>query len=302
MAKVPTTTIMGFLGSGKTTIIMGLVDYLSSQNKKVVYIKNEVGDKDLDTKLMEGKVTSTKELLNGCICCTLVGPLLNAVDQLIDQYHPDRIIIESAGTADPASMALAVDSHPKLANDGVISIIDTVNFQGYDDLSPVARRQAEFTDLIVFNKIELVDEQQKLAVVGYVRELNEKSPIVEAPKGILNPNLAFGIQTQFDEQYFKNHQQHHHHQDQDMIDAFNFSLSLIEKEKFMQALENLPKNIIRIKGAVFFKNGEKKILNGVGKRFDFTDLPKGSKFEKSELIVIGFLVKDHKEEIISLFD
>lgn len=298
MKKTPTTIIMGFLGSGKTTIIMGLVEYLAGQNKKIVYIKNEVGDADLDTKLMNGKVTQTKELLNGCVCCTLVGPLLTAIDELIDQYSPDRIIIESAGTADPASLALAVESNHRLNNDGVISIIDVVNFLGYDDLTPIARQQAQFTDLIVFNKVEQVSEEQKLVVVGYVRELNEKSPIVEAPKGILDPKLAFGLESQFNASDLHLH----HHSVEDNIDAFSFAIAQpLDEQQFLVNLDKLPKNVIRIKGVVFFDNGKKKILNAVGRRFDFMELPEGVEFTQTELIVIGFGVREHEKQIIKLF-
>lgn len=290
---IPTTVIMGFLGSGKTTIIMSLVEHLAKQKQKVVYIKNEVGAADLDTKLMKGKVTDVKELLNGCICCTLVGSLVNSIDELIDKYQPDRFIIESAGTADPASMALAVSSHPRLSRDGVISIIDVVNFDGYEDLNMVARRQAEFTDLIVFNKVEQVDQERKKAVVGYVRELNEKSPIVEAQKGKLDPGLAFGLDIQFDQKKVD-----HHQSDQDGVEAFSLvETKPISKKKFDQFLNELPKNVIRIKGLVLFADGEKKVLNGISRRFDFFDSPVGLEIKQTELILIGYMIASLKADL-----
>lgn len=294
--KIPTTVIMGFLGSGKTTIILGLVEYLAKQKKKVVYIKNEVGQADLDTKLMKGKVTQTKELLNGCICCTLVGPLLSVIDELIQKYQPDRFIIESAGTADPASMALAVSSHPRLIRDGVIVVVDVVNFEGYEDLNPVARRQAEFTDLIVFNKVELTDQQRKIAVVGYVRELNEKSPIVEAPKGILDPRLAFGLDQQFDLDQLKIHQ-HQHKNDQ--IDALFLTVKQpLQMAKFQHFLDKLPKNAIRIKGIVFFENDQKKIINGIAQRFDYSPVSDLLNPKQTELIMIGYQLRLFEKQLI----
>src|SRR5574340_861654 len=150
--KTPVTIFVGFLGSGKTTIISHLIDYLQSHGQQTVFIKNEVGNADLDGQLMKGKQIQTRELLNGCICCTFVGPLNNTIDELINQYHPDRIIIESAGTADPSSLAITIAHHPNLVRDGLITIIDVVNFEGYEKLDLIAQKQAEFTDLIVFNK------------------------------------------------------------------------------------------------------------------------------------------------------
>ena len=293
--QIPTTVIMGFLGSGKTTIIMNLVDNLAKQGQKVVYIKNEVGQVDLDAKWMKGKVLQTKELLNGCVCCTLVGPLLTAIDELIDRYHPDRIMIESAGSADPASMALAVSSHPRLLRDGVISIIDVVNFDGYEDLNIIARRQTEFTDLIVFNKVELVDDQRKVAVVGYVRELNEKSPIVEAIEGQLDPRLAFGLEPKFDLKTLQQFQTVHHH---DQIETFSLTTNQkINKDKLLQKLLALPRNVIRVKGVVFLDDGTKQIINGVGKRFNFFDLDQEIDFDQTTLIFIGFKIADLRHQL-----
>ena len=129
----PTTIITGFLGSGKTTIINHLIEYLQNQGERVAYIKNEIGDEDLDAKLMKGKYIEAKEVLGGCICCTLVGPFIKAINELVDTYQPDRIIVESAGTADPAALSLMVQDHPKLIRDGTVAIIDVQNFSGYKD-------------------------------------------------------------------------------------------------------------------------------------------------------------------------
>jgi len=191
--KIPTTVFSGFLGSGKTTIISNLIDELQANNQQVIYIKNEIGDTDIDGKVLEGKGIKTKELLNGCICCTLVGPFISSINEIVETFSPDKIIIEASGAADPSALALMISLHPNLARDGVIGIIDVVNFEGYKDLSVTAQNQTKFTDLIIFNKIELVDIAKKKAVVGYVRELNAHSPIIEAPNGKISSKLVFGL-------------------------------------------------------------------------------------------------------------
>lgn len=298
---IPTTIVNGFLGSGKTTIITNLVDQLILNKEKVVYVKNEIGETDLDAQLMRGKNIVAKELLNGCICCTLVGPFLASINELITLYHPDRIIIESAGSADPASLALMVDNHPNLKRDGVITIIDTINFNGYDKINNVAKRQAEFTDLIIFNKVELVDQSRKMQVVGYVREINEKSPIVEAKNGKINAELVFGLTTKLIPQLNKHN--HADHDDYDEISAFTYqSQKQINKSALKTLLQSLPKNIFRVKG--FFSDQDRNwIVNHVFNRTDFEEMPANliaanTTPNTSKLIFIGYKTLLNQAEIV----
>ncbi len=297
-SPVPTTVFTGFLGSGKTTIISHLILALRAKNVNVVYIKNEIGEADLDAKLMRGENIVSREILNGCICCTLVGPFSSAVEEIVNTYAPDRLIIESAGTADPASMALMVSDHPLLERDGVISIIDVLNFEGYQDLSPVAKRQAQMTDLIVLNKVELTELEQRRRVVGYIRELNERSPIVEAPEGKLNLDLVFGISVQDIEMlHNQNSTSAHEHLEDDQIEAITFrSDEIFAKEKLLAALESLPKSVFRIKGIVNFPSGP-EIVNIIFNRVTFSPLPENIEAGQTELICIGFKIGAIKKRV-----
>lgn len=301
MQKIPTTIVTGFLGSGKTTVINYLIEYLQSRGEKVAYVKNEVGETDLDARLMRGKNIKATALLNGCICCTLVGPFINAINELVANYNFDRIIVESAGTADPASLAIMVEDHPLLLRDALIAIIDVENFEGYKNLHDVARRQAEMTDLVIFNKIENSNLEQKRRIVGYVRELNEYSPIVEAPKGKLNPELVFGIVPQ-DLSKLKTHESDHEYNDQ--INAFTYSSQqTFDKYKLKQLIESLPKNIFRVKGLVKTNNGF-EVLNAAYKRANFLPVSSSLLEENSDtnLIIIGFQAKDLSQELSRQLD
>lgn len=300
---IPATVFTGFLGSGKTTIIMNLLKDLNSKNQKVAFLKNEIGEADLDSKLIQGQNFLGKEILNGCICCTLVGPFMSAIDELIDDFEMDRIIIESAGSADPASMALMVSNHPRLSRDGVIGVVDVVNFEGYEDLTPVAKRQAELTDLIVLNKVELAEVDQKKRAVAYVRELNAFAPIVEAPGGKLNPDLAFGVTTyQLDDLLDHDSHSDHNHLTTDKIDAYTFeSDSVFDYEKFSKAITSLPKNVFRVKGIVSFTD-KPRVVNSIYKRADFFDLPDNFSIDKkTKLICIGYMVNQVADQIGSVF-
>lgn len=302
--KIPTTVFAGFLGSGKTTIISHLIEILQNRGEQVVYIKNEIGDTDIDSRVFEGKGIKTKELLNGCICCTLVGPFVSSITQVVENFNPDRIIIEASGAADSSALALMISSHPLLERDGVIAIIDVVNFTGYKDLSTTAQNQTKFTDLIVFNKIELATMQQKSAVVGYVRELNSHSPIVEAPNGKISPEVVFGLNTTELELLLKQkHETHQDHVHKDEIQAF----SVNSKQKFDQEtietfLKTLPKNIFRSKGFFTTHNAEILIFNTVGNRTTFTQAPPAfqTNSHTALLVFIGYQANKNEKEITQL--
>ncbi len=294
--KIPTTLVTGFLGSGKTTIIAHLIEYLHSKGERVVYIKNELGFEDIDSKIIASHEVNTKELLNGVVCHTLVGPMSHAIDELIKENNPDRIIIETAGTdesSNPLVLSLMINSHPHLIRDGVITVIDVANFNGYKHLDEFNKDQTNFIDLIVFNKVELVDEQRKKAVVGYVREFNEKSPIVEAHKGVLNPDLAFGIslgEMNLDSKEYSDHD----------IQTFVYSTDqVLQQDCLEKTFQQLPKNIIRYKGYVKTNHGL-KIINGVFKRFDWLDQD-GEIDKQTKIIIIGYRVKAVEEQVRQLF-
>lgn len=304
-SQLPTTVFSGFLGSGKTTIISHLIDQLQHNHQQVVYIKNEIGDQNVDGQLMQGKNIATKELLNGCICCTLVGPFIQAIDEIVDTFHPDRLLIEASGAADPSAIALMIDSHPRLKRDGIISIIDVVNFDGYRDLSITAQNQTKFTDLLVFNKVELVDDKRKEAVVGYVRELNNHSPVVEAPLGVLSPAVAFGATsnelTHLLAQEKQDHADINHHHDHltvDGIEQFQLTLSQQPTVTALQTfLTELPGAIYRVKGFVTLADGTQIVANKVGRRITFDPLSTDTPSTTSILVCIGFKVKRFENEL-----
>ncbi|MDA1079708.1 MAG: GTP-binding protein [bacterium] len=301
LPRIPTTVFTGFLGSGKTTIIANIIEQLQQAGTQVVYIKNEIGAENIDAEIMRGKHITSRELVNGCICCTLVGPFITSINEVIGQFSPDRIIIEASGAADPAAIALMIDGHPKLERDGVISIIDVINFSGYKDLSTTARNQTKFTDLIVFNKVEQVDLEQKRRVVGYVRELNATSPIIEAPNGTLDPNLVFGVATTELDALLATPHDHSHHLTQDGLESIALSFSgKISEAQVRSWIEKRPNSIFRIKGIIALPSGEMKILNTVGARTTFSTCPPETKREMNSLVLIGFKLAASGVDVMAL--
>src|SRR5690242_204186 len=110
--KIPTTVVTGYLGAGKTTIILNLIKQLQ-EDYQVVWLKNEYGNLSIDSELAKEHNIEVKEMLNGCLCCVLVGKLKDALHEIIRDYTPDRIIIESSGTAYPLPIVLEINEIPE---------------------------------------------------------------------------------------------------------------------------------------------------------------------------------------------
>lgn len=200
MAPIPITIITGFLGSGKTTLILNLIPQLRAQNPsyKLALLKNEFGDLAVDSQLASSSaISGVQELLNGCICCNLVGQLGPALAELEKTVAPDRIIVETSGSAFPATLALEVNriarDTGKYVLDGVISVIDVENWKGYEDTSYTAKIQARYTDLIVFNKWETAGEDRYEECLDRVGDLDVDVARVKSDKGLVDMGVVFGI-------------------------------------------------------------------------------------------------------------
>ncbi|KAI0491201.1 CobW/HypB/UreG, nucleotide-binding domain-containing protein [Xylaria cf. heliscus] len=201
MAPIPITIVTGFLGSGKTTLLLNLVPQLRAANPsyRLALLKNEFGDVAIDSQLAASSaVSGVQELLNGCICCNLVGQLGPALAELRDTVKPDRIVIETSGSAFPATLAIEVNRIARETGhhyvlDGVVSVIDVENWSGYEDTSYTARLQARYTDLIIFNKWEACGEDRFDEVRDRVGDLEVDVAWVKSDKGRVPVGVIFGI-------------------------------------------------------------------------------------------------------------
>ncbi|KAJ5480812.1 hypothetical protein N7539_006706 [Penicillium diatomitis] len=197
MAPIPITIVTGFLGSGKTTLLLKLIPQLPS-TYKLALLKNEFGDVAVDSQLAAtSSISGVRELLNGCICCNLVGQLSDALEQLRATVAPDRIVIETSGSAFPATLAMEVNRLARegadFVLDGVISVIDVENWEGYEDTSYTAKLQAQYTDLIVFNKWEVAGERKFDVCLDRVGDLGIETPWVKSDRGLVDKDVLLGI-------------------------------------------------------------------------------------------------------------
>lgn len=271
MAPTPITIVTGFLGSGKTTLILNLIPQLP-MTYKLALLKNEFGDLAVDSQLAaSSSIAGVRELLNGCICCNLVGQLGDALETLRAEQRPDRIIIETSGSAFPATIALEVNRLASEANgenfvlDGVISVIDVENWEGYDDTSVTAKMQAKYTDFVVFNKWEDVSERRFDECLDRLGDLDLQTPYVKTAKGVVNKDLVLGIDgalaSSLDIDPSKDQHDHGHDgkEHQSEVEVLSVTLDMpchcplgVDLSKLDQFLESAPRDeIYRIKGILW---------------------------------------------------
>ncbi|OMJ28615.1 COBW domain-containing protein [Smittium culicis] len=197
LLPTPITVFTGFLGSGKTTIILNILKSLP-KGYNLVLLKNEFGDAETDSALAKESNLMVTEMTNGCLCCVLVGQMKNALIEIKEKYNPDRIIVETSGSAFPAPIAWQIRQMKDLGFrlDSIMTVIDCKNFMGYEDTSYTAKLQAKYTDLILLNKVELVTERELDIVIDAVNELNTDTAKINVYSGCTPPlDLVFGVDT-----------------------------------------------------------------------------------------------------------
>jgi G3E family GTPase len=276
MPPTPVTIITGFLGSGKTTLILNLIPQLP-QTYRLALLKNEFGDVAVDSQLAaSAAISGVQELLNGCICCNLVGQLSDALLSLQGMTPaPDRIVIETSGSAFPATLAMEVNrvarESKSVVLDGVISVIDVENWTGYEDTSVTARMQAKYTDLIVFNKWESVGEDAYEKALDRVGDLEVQIASVKSDMGWVSCDVVLGIDGGLIGKYGMeeamkaetghNHEHGHDHEHQSEVEVLSVVLKGtleddgVDLDCFEDLLLSAPKDeVYRIKGLILTKS------------------------------------------------
>lgn len=213
----------GFLGAGKTTLIQKLIE--DGFKDKIALIENEFGEIAIDGGFMKEAGVEIKELNSGCICCSLVGDFEQSLKQVMDTYHPERIIIEPSGVGKLSDVKKAVATvlSDDVVMDGCIAVVHAKKCKMY------ARNYGEFfidqiahADCVVLSRSQDVTEKKLAETMEIIRKYNEKAPVVTTPweeiggeqiLGALanSPLLSVEDVEEHDHECCDHDHEHHHH-------------------------------------------------------------------------------------------
>ena len=175
----------GFLGAGKTTLIKKLLKEALS-DEKVVLIENEFGEIGIDGGFMKEAGIEVTEMNSGCICCSLVGDFGVALKKVIDQYHPDRILIEPSGVGKLSDVIRAVEGVEKDIDEATmgsfVTVADAMKCRMYiKNFGEFFLNQIEYAGTILLSRTQKMSQAKLEAAVALLREHNDKARIITTP-------------------------------------------------------------------------------------------------------------------------
>lgn len=213
--------ISGFLGAGKTTFIKELIEKVFA-GEKLVLIENEFGEIGIDGGFLQDAGIEITEMNSGCICCTLVGDFSVALKKVLDEYHPDHVIIEPSGVGKLSDVVAAIENVKEDADieiEGRITVVDGKKAKMYlDNFGEFFENQVEHASTIVISRTQNMTDEKIEACVHLLREKNDKATIISTPWDQLSGDairhaLEHGAEI---EGLFEHHHDHeHHHHDHD---------------------------------------------------------------------------------------
>ena len=176
--------ISGFLGAGKTTLIKKLLKE-AFQDEQVVLIENEFGEIGIDGGFLKEAGIEIREMNSGCICCSLVGDFGASLKEVIDKYHPDRILIEPSGVGKLSDVIRAVQDVQEetgLALNSYTTVVDAKKCKMYmRNFGEFFNNQVEYAGAIIMSRTDIVDEEKAMQSMELLRSLNKKAAIITTP-------------------------------------------------------------------------------------------------------------------------
>ena len=173
--------ISGFLGAGKTTFIQKLLsDALKGEN--VVLIENEFGEIGVDSGFLKNAGIEIREMNQGCICCSLVGDFESSLKEVIEQYHPDRILIEPSGVgklSDILSAVKTVSENLDVKLDGAVTVVDATKAKLYNkNFGEFFDDQIRFATSVVLSRMDIASGEKASEAVNIVRGINPHANLI----------------------------------------------------------------------------------------------------------------------------
>ena len=223
--------ISGFLGAGKTTLIRKLLTG-RLKNEKVVLLENEYGEIGIDGGFLKDAGITVSELNAGCICCTMAGDFQAAIDQLIDTYHPDRILVEPTGVGKLSEILSAVEKaksrHADIEIGGSATVVDAGKCRMYmKNFGEFFLDQVRSASTVIFSRTQLLDADRVEKSRQLIAEAHTDARIITTPWDDMDPDFMLDVIENGKPIYFppleddddddedEDEHEHHHHHDHD---------------------------------------------------------------------------------------
>ena len=320
--------ISGFLGAGKTTFIKLLIENVFA-GEKLVLIENEFGEIGIDGGFLKDAGIEITEMNSGCICCTLVGDFSKALRKVIEEYHPDRVLIEPSGVGKLSDVSKAIEHVKKEADieiEGRITIVDGKKAKMYlKNFGEIFKDQVAYANTIVVSRTQMMEDHSIEECVKMLREENKEASIIstswdklskEAIEHALSPDTQLeGI---FEEEKcpvcshehhhegacgcgHEHHHHHHHHADEIFTSWGQETAHKYTEEELDFLLKALSETegygtILRAKGIVEMENGSWNQFDLVPQEYEVTQ---SAADYTGRLCVIGTDLKE--DELTKLF-
>ena len=176
--------VSGFLGAGKTTLIKKLLAE-ALQGEQVVLIENEFGEIGIDGGFLKESGIEIREMNSGCICCSLVGDFGTSLREVVETYHPDRILIEPSGVgklSDVIKAVQGVQQEVEMKLNSYTTVVDAKKCRMYmRNFGEFFNNQVEYAGAIILSRTDIVDEEKAAEVMNMLREKNPKAAIITTP-------------------------------------------------------------------------------------------------------------------------
>ena len=308
----------GFLGAGKTTLIKKLIAEAYA-GEQLVLIENEFGEIGIDGGFLQDAGVNITEMNSGCICCSLVGDFGNALQKVLDQYHPDRILIEPSGVGKLSDVIRAVQNlHAQgVELEGFTTVVDAKKCKMYQkNFGEFFDNQVQYAGAIIMSRTDIVDEKKAMESMELLRSINEKAAIITTPiekldgKKILEVmehpvSLADELLKEEHEHHHHHdgecgcgHDHHHHHADEVFTSWGRETIKKYTREGLEKILEALSESdkygiILRAKGMLPAEDGTWIYFDMVPEE---TEIREGAPEYTGRLCVIGSKLDEHALE------
>lgn len=244
--------LFGFLGAGKTTLVRNLLQTADPEIPTAVIV-NEFGDVGIDGEIIQGNTIDTIELVSGCICCTLKGSLMNAIEELTNEKGAKRVVVEATGVADPEDMLDDLEDSSITDTLEVAPIVAVVDASSFNKIRPMLGEfyvsQVLNADIVIINKIDRTDEQQLEDVGRQIKEINPWAELRFTEYCDVDSSLIFSDHVSALLDRHKSNANGHHHHAHESMESFvlvpneNLTQSDIERQ-----VRQFPEKVWRMKG------------------------------------------------------